>query len=204
MKVAVLGAGGKGGSEITKELASRGHEVVAIGRNPEKIPTGPGITPTKGDASNADELAGLIEGVDAVISALHFDVPSSTLLGAVKKAGVDRLLVMGGAASLKNADGVRLFDSEHFPDFLKPIVKPAIDFLDDLRKETSTDWTFFSPAMTIFEGPRQGPGSFRTDTEQLVVGADGESKISYADYAIAMVDELEQHNHSRSRFTVGY
>jgi putative NADH-flavin reductase len=204
MKVAVLGAGGKGGSEITKELASRGHEVVAIGRNPEKIPTGPGITPTKGDASNADELAGLVEGVDAVISALHFDVPSSTLLGAVKKAGVDRLMVMGGAASLKNADGVRLFDSEGFPEFLKPIVKGGIDFLDDLRKETSTDWTFFSPAMTIFEGPRQGPGSFRTDTEQLVVGADGESKISYADYAIAMVDELEQHNHSRSRFTVGY
>jgi putative NADH-flavin reductase len=204
MKVAVLGAGGKGGSEITKELASRGHEVVAIGRNPEKIPTGPGITPTKGDASNADELAGLIQGVDAVISALHFDVPSSTLLGAVKKAGVDRLMVMGGAASLKNAEGVRLFDSEGFPEFLKPIVKGGIDFLDDLRKETSTDWTFFSPAMTIFEGPRQGPGSFRTDTEQLVVGADGESKISYADYAIAMVDELEQHNHSRSRFTVGY
>ncbi len=204
MKVAVLGAGGKGGSEITKELAARGHEVVAIGRNPEKIPTGPGITPTKGDASNADELAGLIKGVDAVISAVHFDIPAATLLGAVKKAGVDRLLVMGGAASLKNADGVRLFDSEGFPEFLKPIVKPAIDFLDDLKNESETDWTFFSPAMTIFEGPRQGPGSFRLGKDDLVTDAAGESKISYADYAIAMVDELEQHNNSRSRFTVGY
>jgi putative NADH-flavin reductase len=204
MKVAVLGAGGKGGSEITKELASRGHEVVAIGRNPEKIPTGAGITPTKGDASDADALAEQIKGADAVISAVHFDIPSSTLLGAVKKAGVDRLLVMGGAASLNTADGKRLFDSEHFPDFLRPIVKPAIDFLDDLKKETSTDWTFFSPAQNIFEGERKGPGSFRLGKDNLVTDDKGESNISYADYAIAMVDELEQHNSSRSRFTVGY
>jgi len=204
MKIAVLGASGKGGSEITKELVSRGHEVVAIARNAEKLPSGAGIIPVQGDASDADALAGLIGGVDAVISAVHFDIPAATLLGAVKKAGVNRLLVMGGAASLKNADGVMLYDSPHFPEFLKPIVKPAIDFLADLKNETGTDWTFFSPAMTIFEGPRQGPGSFRLGQDDLVTDAEGESKISYADYAIAMVDELEQHAHSRSRFTVGY
>lgn len=204
MKVAVLGAGGKGGSEITRELASRGHQVVAISRTVEKIPAGAGIAPVQGDASDTATLPGLIAGVDAVISALHFDVTADDLLGAVKQAGVDRLLVMGGAASLKNADGVRLYDSEGFPEFLKPIVKGGIDFLERLRSESETDWTFFSPAMTIFEGPRQGPGSFRLDKDNLVVGADGESKISYADYAIAMVDELEQHNHSRGRFTVGY
>lgn len=204
MKVAVLGASGKGGSEITKELVSRGHEVVAIARNADKLPSGPGITPKQGDASNADALAEQIKGVDAVISAVHFDIPSSTLLGAVKKAGVDRLLVMGGAASLNTADGTRLYDSPHFPDFLKPIVKPAIDFLDDLKKETSTDWTFFSPAQNIFEGERKGPGSFRLGKDELVTDDKGESNISYADYAIAMVDELEQHGHSRSRFTVGY
>ncbi|MBS1239474.1 MAG: 3-beta hydroxysteroid dehydrogenase [Proteobacteria bacterium] len=204
MRVAVLGAGGKGGSEITKELASRGHQVTAISRTPEKIPAGEGITPVQGDASDAAALAEQVKGVDAVISAVHFDIPASTLLSAVKSAGVNRLLVMGGAASLTNADGVRLFDSEGFPDFLKPIVKPAIDFLDDLRKESETDWTFFSPAMTIFEGPRQGPGSFRLGGDTLVTDANGESKISYADYAIAMVDELENHAHSRARFTVGY
>ncbi len=204
MKVAVLGAGGKGGSQITNELVSRGHEVVAIGRNAEKLPSGPGITARPGDASNAHELAGLIQGSDAVISALHFDIPSSTLLGAVKKAGIDRLLVMGGAASLNTADGTRLYDSEHFPDFLKPIVKPAIDFLDDLKKETSTDWTFLSPAQNIFEGERKGPGSFRLGKDELVTDDKGESNISYADYAIAMVDELEQRNHSRGRFPLGY
>lgn len=204
MKVAVLGASGKGGSEITKELVSRGHEVVAIARNVEKLPSGAGITPRQGDASNEDELADLIRGVDAVISAVHFNIPSSTFLNAVKKAGVNRLLVMGGAASLKNAEGVRLYDTPGFPENIKPFVKPAIDFLEELKQETEVDWTFFSPAMTIFVGPRQGPGSFRLGKDELVVDANGESKISYADYAIAMVDELEQHQHSRSRFTVGY
>jgi len=204
MKVAVLGAGGKGGSEITKELVSRGHEVIAIGRTAANLPSGAGITQRPGDASDAAALAGLIAGADAVISAVHFDIPSSTLLGAVKQAGIDRLLVMGGAASLKGADGGMLYDSPHFPEFLKPIVKPAIDFLAELRDETGTDWTFFSPAMTIFEGERKGPGSFRLGKDDLVTDENGDSKISYADYAIAMVDELEQHNHSRSRFTVAY
>lgn len=204
MKVAVLGAGGKGGSEITKELVSRGHEVVAISRTVDKIPSGAGVTAVQGDASDADALAEQIKGVDAVISALHFDIPSATLLSAVKKAGVDRLLVMGGAASLKNAEGVRIYDSEGFPEFLKPIVKGGIDFLAELKNEIGTNWTFFSPAMTIFEGERKGPGSFRLGKDDLVTDENGDSKISYADYAIAMVDELEQGNNPRSRFTVGY
>jgi putative NADH-flavin reductase len=204
MKVAVLGASGKGGSLITKELVSRGHEVVAIARHAETLPSGPGITDRPGDATHPDEIAGLVGDVDAVIAAIPFVVSAESLLGAVKKAGVSRLLVMGGAASLKTASGAMLYDSEGFPDFLKPIVKPAIDFLDDLRNETEVDWTFFSPAQIIFEGPREGPGSFRLGKDDLVTDANGESKISYADYAIAMVDELEQHAHSRSRFTVGY
>ena len=204
MHVAVLGASGKGGSEIVKELASRGHTVLGISRHPENIPAGEGITAVAGDASNADELADLIKGVDAVISAIHFDVPAKTLLDATKSAGVDRLLVMGGAASLNNAEGQMLFDTEGFPEFLKPIVEPAIHFLNDIRKEMDVDWTFFSPAMTIFEGERKGPGSFRLGKDELVTDADGESNISYADYAIAMVDELENHEHSRSRFTLAY
>jgi putative NADH-flavin reductase len=204
MKVAVLGASGKGGSEIAKELASRGHTVTGIARNPGNVPTGKGITAVAGDASDAAALAQLIKGHDAVISAIHFDVPSATLLSAVKQAGVDRLLVMGGAASLTNAEGVMIYDTPGFPDFLKPIVKPAIDFLHELREETSTNWTFFSPAMNIFVGDRRGPGSFRKGTDQLVTDAEGKSDISYADYAIAMVDELEQGNHPRGRFTVAY
>ena len=204
MKIAVLGANGKGGSEIAKEAAARGHQVLGISRHPENIPAADGITAVQGDAANGEELADLIKGVDAVISALHFDVTADVLLGAVKAAGVPRLLVMGGAASLTGPDGVRVYDSPTFPEHIKPYVIGGIHFLDALKQESEVDWTFFSPAMLIFVGDRQGPGSFRLDGDNLVVDGNGESKISYADYAIAMVDELEQHRHSRARFTIGY
>ena len=81
---------------------------------------------------------------------------------------------------------------------------PAIHFLDEIKQEKDVDWTFFSPAMLIFEGERKGPGSFKLGDDTLVTDANGDSKISYADYAIAMVDELEQHAHSRKRFTAAY
>ncbi|MDQ1153933.1 NAD(P)-dependent oxidoreductase [Brevundimonas sp. SORGH_AS_0993] len=202
MKVAVLGASGHAGSEITRELAARGHTVVAIARKPEAIPTAPSVTPVAGDASDANALAERIKGVDAVISALHFDIPASTLLGALKQAGVPRLLVTGGAASLEVAPGVLLFDTPQFPAEWKPIAQGGIAFLNDLRQEHDIDWTFFSPAALIEEGPRTG--AYRTGGDQLVVNANGDSKISFADYAVAMVDELEQHNHSRARFTAAY
>jgi uncharacterized protein len=202
MKVAVLGASGRAGSEITKELAARGHTVVAVARKPETIPAAPGVTPTAGDASDAVALAEIIKGSDTVISALHFDVPAATLLGALKTAGVGRLLVTGGAASLEVAPGVRLIDTPEFPEEWKTFAQGGIVFLDALRSETQIDWTFFSPAAFIEEGPRLGV--FRTGEDQLITDDKGESRISFADYAIAMVDELEQHKHSRARFTAAY
>jgi putative NADH-flavin reductase len=202
MQVAVLGASGKGGSEITRELLRRGHQVVAIGRTAESLPTGEGITPRAGDVSDPAALADLVRGTDAVISAVHFNIPASTFIAGLKQAGVDRLLVMGGAASLRNADGEVLIESAGFPEFLKPIVKPAVDFLADLKAEQDLNWTFFSPAMNIFVGPRRG--TFRLGQDTLVTDAEGKSDISYADYAIAMVDELEQGNNPRARFTAAY
>ena len=204
MQVAVLGASGKGGSEIVKELVARGHSVLGISRNPQNIPEFDGVIPRAGDASKPDELAPLLEGMDAVISAVHFDIECETLLSAVRQAGVHRLLVMGGAASLNGPDGVMLYDSPNFPEEIKPMVKPAIDFLEELRKEKEIDWTFFSPAMLIFEGERRGPDSFRLGRDDLVTDAEGSSKISYADFAIAMVDELERPQYSRARFTAAY
>ena len=202
MQVAVLGASGRAGSEITKELAVRGHNVVAIARKPEAIPQLPGVTAKAGDASEPGALADLIRGSDAVISALHFDVSAETLLSALKQAGVPRLLVTGGAASLEVAPGVRVIDAPDFPEEWKGAAQGGIAFLDALREETEIDWTYFSPAALLFEGPRLG--GYRGGTDQLVTDADGESKISFADYAIAMVDELEQHRHSRARFTAAY
>lgn len=202
MNITVLGASGRAGSEITKELAARGHAVTAVARNPERIPAAPGVTAAAGDASVPAALADRIKGSDAVISALHFDVPADTLLSALKMAGVPRLLVTGGAASLEVAPGVRLIDTPEFPEEWKVFAQGGITFLEALRNETDIDWTFFSPAAFIEETPRLG--HYRLGTDQLVVDEKGESRISFADYAIAMVDELEQHRYSRARFTAAY
>jgi putative NADH-flavin reductase len=202
MKIAILGASGRAGSEITKELASRGHSVIAIARKPETIPTGDNITAVQGDASDAPALAALIKGSDAVVSALHFDVPAATLLSALKTAGVPRLLVTGGAASLEVAPGVRLIDTPEFPEEWKVFAQGGITFLDALKAETEIDWTFFSPAAFIEETPRLG--HYRLGTDQLVVDDKGESRIGFSDYAIAMADEVEQHRHPRARFTAAY
>ena len=202
MKIAVLGASGRAGSEIAKEAAARGHQVLGIARKPEGIPAAPGIVPVAGDATDPDALADRIRGQDAIISALHFDVTAATLLGALRQAGVKRLLVTGGAASLEVGGGTRVIDTPDFPEEWKVPAMGGIAFLDALRAETEIDWTFFSPAALIFEGPRLG--SYRTGGDQLVTDEAGESKISFADYAIAMVDELEQHRHPRARFTAAY
>ena len=201
MKIAVLGASGRAGSEIAKELSARGHQVLAIARKPEAIPQLPGVIAKAGDASSP-ALADLIRGADAVISALHFDVSAETLLSALGQAGVPRLLVTGGAASLEVAPGVRVIDAPDFPEAWKGAALGGIAFLDALREETAIDWTYFSPPALLFEGPRLG--TYRSGTDQLVTDAAGESQISFADYAIAMVDELEQHRHSRARFTAAY
>lgn len=202
MHVAVLGASGKAGSELTKELLARGHTVIAVGRTADTLPAGEGITQKVADMSSADAMAEAVQGADAVISALHFNIPADTFTAALKQAGVRRVIFTGGAASLYNAEGTMIYDTPGFPDFLKPIVRPAVDFLQDLRGEKELDWTFFSPAMTYFVGDRTG--TFRTGTDQMIFDDNGESKISYADSAIAMVDELEQGNHIQGRFTAAY
>ena len=202
MKVAVLGASGRAGSQITRELAARGHQVTAVARKPQAIAAAPGVTAIAGDAADPAALTALIRGHDAVVSALHFDVTADTLLSALRAAGVPRLLVTGGAASLEVAPGQRLIDSPDFPDEWREFAMGGIRFLDALLDETGIDWTFFSPAALIEEGPRLG--HYRTGTDRLVTDAQGQSRISFADYAIAMADELEQHRHPRARFTAAY
>lgn len=202
MYVTVLGASGRAGSEITRELAARGHRVRGVARKPEAIPAADGVEAIAGDASDAATLADLVRGTDAVVSALHFDVTAETILTALRQAGVGRLLVTGGAGSLEVAPGQRVIDAPDFPAEWKDFAQGGITFLDALRDEREIDWTFFSPPALIVEGPRLG--QYRLGKDALVTDVAGRSTISFADYAIAMVDELEQHRHSRSRFTAAY
>jgi putative NADH-flavin reductase len=202
MKVAVIGASGRGGSRIVEELTRRGHQVTAIARNLDKIPGGPNVTKQPGDINDAG-LADLLKGHDAVVSAVRFTQSDPDLLiGAVKKSGVKRYLVMGGAGSLEVAPGKKLIDTPQFPEAAKPEASRGGIFLDKLRQQDDLDWTFLSPAALIEIGQRTG--KFRLGGDQLLKDADGKSRITFEDFAIAMVDEVEKPKHSRRRFTVGY
>ena len=203
MKIAVAGASGRAGSEITKELSRRGHGVTAIARNPEKIASLPNVTPTKGDVLDQACLTKLWAGHDVAISSVHFLASDPhKLIGAAKDSKVGRYLVVGGAGSLEVAPGVRLVTTPNFPAQYKAEAEKGGAFLDLLRQERELNWTFLSPSALFFEGPRTG--QFRLGGDQLLVAADGKSSISFADYAIAYLDELERPAHSRRRFTVGY
>lgn len=201
MKIAVLGASGHVGTEIVKELSRRGHQVTAIARNSDAVVVAPQVLPLSGDASDAEGLAKLISGHDAVLSALHHDIPAATLVKALKQAGVNRLLVTGGAGSLATPNG-RLMDLPEFPEAFRAFAERGARYLEDLKSQDELNWTFFSPAAFIFHGPRTE--RFRLGTDQLVVDERGESKISFADFAIAMVDELENPRHAKAQVTLGY
>jgi len=203
MKIALIGATGFIGSRLLTELTSRGHQVTAIVRNPEKVPQGAGVTAKKGDVYDKDGLAALLAGHDAVISAVHYTASDpATLLAAVKQSGVKRYLVVGGAGSLEVAPGVKLFDTKEFPALYLDEARKGGAYLDLLKGETGLDWTFLSPSALIEPGERTG--KFRLGKDQLLVDGNGQSRISAEDYAIALVDELEKPAHSRRRFTVGY
>lgn len=202
MKVAVIGGTGRAGSQIVQELARRGHQVTAISRHPDKAAKAAGVTAKAGDIHDRQGMIALLEGHEAVVSALRFsDAPAAEVIGVVKASGVPRYLVVGGAASLL-AGGQRLFDSPHFPEAYKPEAGAGIAFLDALKAEPDLDWTFVSPSM-IFDGAER-IGKFRLGKDDLLTAADGKSSISFPDFAIAMVDEIETPKHRRQRFTVGY
>jgi putative NADH-flavin reductase len=203
MKVALIGATGNVGTRVLAELLSRRHSVTAIARHPEKVPAQPGVTAKRGDVFDKAGLADLLAGHDAVISAVRFSGSDArTLIDAVKAAGVPRYLVVGGAGSLEVTPGQKLVDTPTFPAAYKPEALKGGEFLQALRAEKDLDWTFLSPSAMIAAGQRTG--KFRLGGDQLLSDENGQSSISYEDFAVAMVDELEKPAHSRRRFTVGY
>ncbi|MGZ9740529.1 NAD(P)-dependent oxidoreductase [Pseudomonas sp. GNP012] len=201
--IAIIGATGRAGSQLLEEALRRGHSVTAIARDTSKISQRAGVVTRNVDALDASALQAAIEGHDAVISAAHFaTLPASAVIGPVKKAGVKCLLVVGGAGSLLLPDGTRVIDSDGFPEAYKAEASAGAEFLANLREERDLDWTFLSPSAEFVEGERTG--RFRLGQDDLLVSSEGRSWITFADYAIAMLDELEAPKHSRQRFTVGY
>ena len=202
MKIALIGATGNAGTPLLNELIRRGHEVTAIVRHPEKIAAHPKVTARKGDVLDQQGLATLLMGHDAVISSVHFSASDpKKLIEAVRASGVKRYLVVGGAGSLEVAPGKKLIDTPEFPPQYKTEAAAGGVFLDLLKQEKELDWTFLSPSALFIQGERTG--KFRLGADQLLTTDKG-SSISFEDYAIAMVDEIEKPAHSRRRFTVGY
>ena len=200
--VALIGASGRVGTRILKELTSRNHTVTGIARHPENIVKLDGVTPVEGDVHDKQSLSSLLKGHDAVISAVRFlDSDPQEFVQAVRDAGVMRYLVVGGAGSLEIAPGKRLIDQPDFPEEYRSEASKGAEFLDYLKTVKVLDWTFISPSALFIPGERTG--KFRLGKDQLL-STDAGSSISFEDFAIAMVDELEKPAHIRKRFTVGY
>jgi len=220
MNVVLLAATGRAGSTILNELIHRGHQVTAVARNLEKLPAQlpESVKRVQDDLSSADRIAEIIAGADAVVSAFG---PSSgdprytsdqsytdqlvslteRAIAAVRKANVPRLIVVGGCGSLEFSPGVTVLDSGHWPPQYVPIAKSHVKAFAALRA-SDINWTYFSCPMSIAPGERTG--KFALGGDKLIKDADGKSRVSFEDYAVALVDELEKPAHECARFTIGY
>lgn len=213
--VTLIGASGFVGSAILNELLARGCKVTAFVRDPGKIVVkNDNLKVVGGDVTDADALINACKGKDAVISAYNPgwsnpNIVENTLrnypmiVDSVKRAGVKRLLIVGGAGTLFCAPGLRIVDSGAIPDsIIAPVRALGNFYLNTLMNEHDIDWVFFSPAGTFENGERTG--KYRLGKDDLIVDSNGVSHISVQDYAKAMVDELGNPAHHYERFTIGY
>jgi len=211
MIIALFGAGGHIGRGILHEAVARGHDVIAIVRDPARANIdNPKVKVVAGDVANPATYA--IAGADAAIASLSGRrdadaglVPkyAAILLEALPAAGVKRLIWVGGAGSLETAPGVQVADDPNFPAAWKPEAKAQADALDVFRKsKANIDWTYISPAALIEDGERSG--QYRIGGDQLLIDANGTSRITIPDYAAAVLDRLEKGDKPHQRITVAY
>ncbi|MFG3338867.1 NAD(P)-dependent oxidoreductase [Glycomyces sp. NPDC048151] len=206
MRIIVFGAAGSVGRRTTLEALSRGHEVTAVVRSPNReLPQG--VTVSIGDAADPVRVTELTKGFDAAVGAVrapseHEQVAATdALLKGVAETGV-RLLVVGGAATLKVPDSGKLVidDPRYIGEEWRTAAEASASQHYRCIAEPTADWTYLSPPAILEPGERTG--KYRKGTDDLLVDAEGISRISVEDLAVAVVDELEHPNHRRARFTV--
>jgi len=212
-RIAIVGGTGYAGSHIARLAAGRGHEVISYSRTLPDDPQ-PGVDYRVGDVTDPAAARDIVTGVDVVIVAA---APRGDMEGRVEgavarlaqlaaEAGV-RLGVIGGAGSLLVAEGgPKVMDTDGFPTAILPEAREAERVLEALRAdESELDWFYISPAGGFGSfAPGEARGTYRTGGDLLLVDDEGQSFISGADFALAIVDEIETPTHRRERFTVAY
>ena len=215
-KIAVIGATGFVGTQVVKELANRGYFVNALARNTSKIEESENVKAVTADIYNTAELSEILKGNDAVINAFNpgwtnpnifedFLKGAESIEKAVEESGVKRFITVGGAGSLYIAEGLQLIDTPEFPAEIKPGAEAARQYLEIIKKNENLEWTFFSPAIEMHQGTAGvRKGTYRTALENPVFDESGRSVLSVEGLAVALVDELENNQFVKQRFTAAY
>ncbi len=213
MKILLIGATGNIGQRILKESLNKGYEVTAMQRNPEELKTEhSNLKIIKGDLLNENVLPSLLKEQDVIVSAISplkgiepFEKANQNLIAALQQQMGKRVIFVGGAGNSEVNPGLRAMNSplmEQVPAEWKPDIYSHGRVLDDIKK-SGLNWTYFSPAMFVAAGDRTGKYRLGT-TNLMIVDAKGESKISYEDYAKALVDEIENKQFVKQQFSIGY
>ena len=215
MKVAIVGATGWIGGALLAEASDRGHAITAVVRDSTKLPDGSSGRRVVCDILDIDKLISAFQGQEALLHAFapardatdqeridRQTAGTNAIIAAAKAAGVRRLIAVGGAGTSQIAPGVKLMDSYLFPKKWAGGARSTAVIRTLLEADGTLDWTFVSPPHIIEPGPRTG--HYRTGTDNLLFEeSTGRSYISVADYAVALIDELEKPAHIKMRFTVG-
>lgn len=216
MSIVVFGASGNIGGNIRTEALSRGLRVTAVTRSSALAPE-PNLTALTADLADAEAVARIVSGHDAVISAYSPGLRKysaedaadlirrahEALFEGVRRGGVKRVILVGGVGSLEASPGVDVVDSDFYPADHKAHTLRNREILRSLKRgEHDLDWTYVSPPLEIKAGPRTG--QFRLGEDQLLRDGEGNSRISEADFAAAILDEFEQGRFIRRRFTAAY
>jgi hypothetical protein len=203
MKIALVGSTGNIGSRVLAEALGRKHMVIGITRDPEKLIARDGLTLRKANTHDVKGLAKALRGSDAVIVAVKWNENDiAEVIEAVRASGVKRALFVVGAGSLLRDDGRTHYDHMIEKGPPPPSSMAAMLALDEMKKLDDLDWTAISPSADIQPGERTGV--FRLGLDHLIEDAQGRSRISREDFAIAILDEIEKPQHIRHRFTAGY
>lgn len=213
MRIFLIGATGNIGGCIREEALTRGHEVTGMTRDAGKLAPRDNLEVFEGDVMDRHAMAMAMAEHDVIVVAhnvppsdpkigIKTNLAADAIIDAMRDAGVTRVFWVGGAGSLFTKDGLRLIDAMEMPDWANAAIWAMAAHLMYLKTIEDLDWTFLSPAEGIDSGERTG--NFRLGLDEVIVDDMGKSFISYQDFAVATLDELEDPRHIRQRFTVGY